>query len=148
MERMRMRGKFILALGADALAKPLAKFTLDIRDGDQHQNRQGAHGRRNSQSEAKRIRLRYQLPIFKNMGTHMKTTIEISDSLYIEAKRRAAKNGTTLRAVIEQGLKLALKQPVAGAGYQPRDCRVKGDGRVEAARASGWRTLREIANER
>ena len=96
----------------------------------------------------KLIRLRYHLPILRNMGTHMKTTVEISDSLFIEAKRHAAKNGATLRALIEQGLKLALKQPVAGAGYQPRDCRVKGDGRVEAARASGWRVLREIANER
>ena len=82
------------------------------------------------------------------MGTHMKTPIEISDSLFIEAKRRAAKNGTTLRALFEQGLKQVLKQPAANTGYQPRDCRVKGDGTVEAARASGWRALREMANER
>lgn len=82
------------------------------------------------------------------MGTHMKTTIEISDSLFIEAKRRAAKSGTTLRALIEQSLKQALKQPVSGAAYQVPDRRVRGNGLTPVARAAGWPAILEAANQR
>ena len=82
------------------------------------------------------------------MGTHMKTTIEISDSLFIEAKRRAAKNGTTLRALFEQGLKQVLKQPAANTGYRSPDRRVRGKGLTPAARAAGWAAILEAANER
>ena len=40
------------------------------------------------------------------MGTHMKTTIELSDALLEAAKRLAQSRGTTLRAVVEEGLRL------------------------------------------
>ena len=40
----------------------------------------------------------------------MKTTIDISDDLALQAKELAKREGTTLRAVIEQGLRLKLEQ--------------------------------------
>lgn len=58
----------------------------------------------------------------------MKTTIEISDELFLQAKRQAAKSGTTLRALIEQGLKQVLKDSAEAPTHQPRDGRVKGRG--------------------
>lgn len=42
------------------------------------------------------------------MGAHMKTTVEIAPALLREAKRAAAAEGTTLRALIEEGLRTAL----------------------------------------
>jgi hypothetical protein len=43
------------------------------------------------------------------MVAHMKTTIELPSSLLKEAKAVAAKEGTTLRALIESALRQALQ---------------------------------------
>lgn len=42
------------------------------------------------------------------MGTHMKTTIEISDELLARSKRLAESRGLTLRALVEEGLQRSL----------------------------------------
>ena len=42
------------------------------------------------------------------MGTHMKTTVEISDELFARARKAAEQQGTTLRNLIEEGLHMAL----------------------------------------
>ena len=42
------------------------------------------------------------------MGLRMKTTVEIADDLLIEAKKRAAEQRTTIRALIERGLRREL----------------------------------------
>ena len=78
----------------------------------------------------------------------MKTTVEISDALFLQAKRQAAKSGTTLRALIEQGLKQALKDSAHAPAYQPRDARVRGKGLTREARSAGWRAVLDAANER
>ena len=49
----------------------------------------------------------------------MKTTIEIPDELFVAAKRRAAEDRSTLRAIVERGLRAQLHPPRAG-GTRPR----------------------------
>jgi hypothetical protein len=44
------------------------------------------------------------------MVTHIKTTIDIADGLMVEAKAAARDDGTTLRALVEEGLRLALER--------------------------------------
>ena len=82
------------------------------------------------------------------MGTHMKTTVEISDALFLQAKRQAARRGTTLRALIEQGLKQIVKAGSDAPVHQPRDGRVGGKGLTREARGAGWRAVLDAANER
>jgi hypothetical protein len=44
----------------------------------------------------------------------MKTTIELPDQLFIAAKRRAAEDRSTLRAIVERGVRAQLQRPRAG----------------------------------
>lgn len=58
----------------------------------------------------------------------MKTTIEVSDALFKSAKQLAQRNQTTLRAVIEDGLRRVLSdQPVkAKPAFKLHDASVRG----------------------
>jgi len=42
------------------------------------------------------------------MASHMKTTIQIADSLFEDARRVAREERTTLRALVEEGLRAAI----------------------------------------
>jgi hypothetical protein len=59
----------------------------------------------------------------------MKTTVELPDALLIAAKKRAAEDRTTLRAILERGLRRELKdrrQPSAGGAGRIRWVTVEG----------------------
>ncbi len=45
----------------------------------------------------------------------MRTTVRLEEALFAQAKREAARRGTTLTALIEQGLRLALVRRPSGA---------------------------------
>ena len=59
------------------------------------------------------------------MGTHMKTTIDISDALFAEAKDEAARRGVTLRSLVEEGLERVLRD-APSTPFVLRDCSVGG----------------------
>jgi len=52
---------------------------------------------------------------YGRLYTHMKTTIELPDDLFVAAKRRAAEDRTTLRALVERGLRSQLRRRQAAA---------------------------------
>ena len=74
------------------------------------------------------------------MGTHMKTTIEVSDTLFESAKSLAAKNKTTLRSLIEEGLRRVLNDEVVAAKkpFKLKKLSVKGTS-APLLPASEWR---------
>ena len=58
----------------------------------------------------------------------MKTIIEISDSLLEEAKRLAAREGTTVRAYVEQGLRRIVAERKSRGLFKLRKATFKGKG--------------------
>ena len=56
---------------------------------------------------------------YRNMLSHMKTTVEIPDELFIAAKKRAAELREPLRALIERGLRAELAQAAARRRAKP-----------------------------
>jgi len=58
----------------------------------------------------------------------MKTTIELSDVLFLSAKAHAQQNKTTLRALIEQGLEQVLysQQVKKADAFKLQDASVRG----------------------
>ena len=81
------------------------------------------------------------------MGSLMKTTIEISDALFEAAKRRAAKRGTTLRALVEEGLRGVLEVSPADQAFVLRDASVGGKGLRPDVREGGWERIAEMTYE-
>jgi hypothetical protein len=77
----------------------------------------------------------------------MKTTIEISDALLEAAKRHARARGTTLRAVLEEGLRSVLRSGVRAAPFRLRDASVDGRGVRPEVREGGWERVVELVYE-
>ena len=73
----------------------------------------------------------------------MKTTIEISDSLLEEAKRLAAKEGTTVRAYVEQGLRRILAERKSRGQFRLRKATFKGKALQPGVHDATWERIRE-----
>ncbi|MCC6133226.1 MAG: DUF2191 domain-containing protein [Acidobacteria bacterium] len=68
----------------------------------------------------------------------MKTTIEITDSILEEAKETALKEGTTLRALVEDGLRRVLDEKRKKEPFKLRQVTVKGEGLNPGFQGAGW----------
>jgi len=80
-----------------------------------------------------------------NMGAHMKTTIDLPDSLMVEAKRVAAESSTTVKALVETGLRKELHARAHSKAFRLRDASFRGKGlRPETADLS-WDQIRELS---
>jgi hypothetical protein len=78
----------------------------------------------------------------------MKTTLEISDPLLREARKIASRENTTLRALVEQGLRRVVADKKKSKPFRLRDASFKGDGLHPDAANLSWQEIRELANER
>lgn len=77
----------------------------------------------------------------------MKTTLDISDPLLREARKLAARERTTLRALVEQGLRQVVTEKREKADFRLRKASFKGRGlRAELADAD-WQKVRDLAYE-
>lgn len=77
----------------------------------------------------------------------MKTTVEISLPLLEQAKKLAAQEGTTIKALIERGLREQLAKRKRTQVFRLRKTSYKGKGLQAEAKGVGWDKLRDLAYE-
>jgi hypothetical protein len=78
----------------------------------------------------------------------MKTTLDIHDELILRAKKLARRSGRPLRAVVEQGLRLALADSKDPQPFEWEDHSYGDVGGVDPLEAMTWQDLRaEIYSE-
>ena len=79
------------------------------------------------------------------MGPHMKTTIDIADPLFAEAKEVAEREGTTLRALVEEALRALLAGRAQAKPFKLRDMSFKGgQGLAPEFAEGGWERIRDV----
>jgi len=81
------------------------------------------------------------------MGTHMKTTVEISDTLLEEARRAAAQDRTTVKALVEAGLRRVLAERKRKGRFHLRRETFKGKGLQPTLEGASWDRVRETIYE-
>jgi hypothetical protein len=74
----------------------------------------------------------------------MKTTVEIADALLEEAKQVASKEDTTLRKLLEEGLRRTLADRKRRRKFRLRRASFKGKGLQSGGR---WERLRDLIYE-
>ncbi|GAB4213404.1 MAG: hypothetical protein Fur007_07500 [Rhodoferax sp.] len=78
------------------------------------------------------------------MGTHMKTTIDLSDALFAKAKDVARERQTSLRALVEEGLRRVLSEAASPVKptFKLKDASVHG-AEVLLPNPRDWQQLEE-----
>ena len=74
---------------------------------------------------------------------NMRTTIELPDDLFRQAKITAARERVTLRSIVETGLRAELARRQASA-YQMPDLSFGGSGMARGIDEGDWPTIRDI----
>ncbi len=77
----------------------------------------------------------------------MKTTIDIQDELLRRARQHAKATGRSVRAVIEEGLRLVLAAPEPQSNYRLPDLSVGDPNAVDPLKALSWQELRTTIYE-
>jgi hypothetical protein len=77
----------------------------------------------------------------------MKTTIDISDPLLREARKLAEREGVTLRALVERGLRRVVTETKPDAPFKLRRASFNGKGLQADTRGASWGRLRDLTYE-
>jgi hypothetical protein len=77
----------------------------------------------------------------------MKTTVEISDVLLHEVRKVAAREGVTLRTLIERGLRHVVAERTDAKPFRLRRASFKGEGLQAEFHDASWDKLRDAVYE-
>jgi len=77
----------------------------------------------------------------------MKTTVEISDSLFEEARKVAHRDRTTLKVLVEEGLRKIISDRKRRKGFRLRKATFKGNGLQSHLAGASWDQIRELSYE-
>ncbi len=72
-----------------------------------------------------------------------KTTVDLPESLLREAKKVAVQERTTVKALIERGLRAAIADRRRRKAFTLRDASFQGDGLVAGQSLQDWNAIRD-----
>ena len=75
----------------------------------------------------------------------MKTTVHIPDSLLEEARKIASQEGTTIKALIEEGLRRTIDNRKRARTFRLRKATFRGHGLQPDAAGASWEQIREMS---
>jgi len=78
----------------------------------------------------------------------MKTTIDIADPLLRKARRKAAHEGTTLRALVERGLRHVVSEDRPRKPFKLKLVTSGGGGLTPEAQGLTWAEIRDLSYRR
>ena len=81
------------------------------------------------------------------MVSHMKTTVQIPDSLLKEARKVAREEHTTMKALIETGLRRVISEHSQRERFKLRKATFKGKGLQPDFEGASWDKLRDVSYE-
>ena len=81
------------------------------------------------------------------MASHMKTTIQIPDSLFEEARKVAQRERVTLRSLVEEGLRRVLADHNKRGGFRLRKAAFRGKGLQPGLAGTSWDRIRDASYE-
>jgi Arc/MetJ family transcription regulator len=77
----------------------------------------------------------------------MKTTVEISDALLAEVRKLAASEETTVRALVEEGLRRLVAERSERADFRLRKVSFRGKGLQPQVGGASWERIRDLTYE-
>ena len=78
------------------------------------------------------------------MVAHMKTTVEIPDELLYEIQLIAQDEQTTMKSLMEEGLRAVIARHRRGQSFVLRDASVRGNGLRPEVAGANWAELRAL----
>jgi len=77
----------------------------------------------------------------------MKTTIQIPDSLFEEARKLAHQENTTMKSLVEEGLRRIISERQQRSDFKLRKATFKGNGLQRHLAGASWDQIREQSYE-
>lgn len=74
----------------------------------------------------------------------LKTTVELPETLLQEAKRLAVRNRTTVKALIEKGLRSVIEERKGRSRFSLKRASFRGDGLAAGISLEEWERVRDL----
>lgn len=98
-------------------------------------------------AEQQAHKVRCHPAIFCDMVSHMKTTVEIPGRLLADARHLAAREKTTLKALIQEGLRRVIEERKNNQPFKLRKVTFRGKGLHPDVAESSWSKIRDLSYE-
>jgi hypothetical protein len=87
------------------------------------------------------------IDVFYDTFLHMKTTVEIPDSLLEQTRQLAMRERTTVRALMEEGLRRIVAEHKRAKAFKLRKASFRGKGLQPQMAGAEWQQIRDTIYE-